>query len=404
MAFENVVVASYGTAVQKIPLAEGEAARSTIGLIGDAARDAFAKAGIDRRQIDALFTHRPPMGDSILLLGQKILAELKIAPTSTTAVMNHGAGMISGLKYGALLLEAGLADYVLCASGDAGAGSAANPVAMNANSEADAHFEAPYDPITPALYGQFAQRYIHERGLTEEDLATVSVAMREKALRHPEAEMRNRGPLTIDQVIASPMIASPSRLLHCAPWHRSSRAGSIILTRAENMGPGPKTYLRAVGEGVTHEHVSGRMGLYGFGPWTDGPNLTVTGAFLAGRQALDFAGLGIDDIDVMETVVPFAFLIPMILEDLGVCDRGEVRDYLRAGGLDRAARVPINTNGGMLSFGQSFLNCVMDQLVEGLQQLDGTAQGDCIEGARRALVHSHGGVIAAHTVAIFERG
>jgi acetyl-CoA acetyltransferase len=403
MPFENVVVASYGTAAQQTPLREGEEARSTIGLIGDAARDAFTKAGIDRRQIDALFTHRPPMGDSILLLGQKVLAELKIAPTSTTAIMNHGAGMISGLKYGALLLEAGLADYVLCASGDAGAAAADNPVAMNANVEADAHFEAPYDPITPSLYGQFAQRYLYERGLTDEDLAIVAVAMREKALRHPEAEMRKRGPLTIEQVVASPMIASPNRLLHCAPWHRASRAGSIILTRAENMAAGPKTYLRAVGECVTHEHVSGRMGLYGFEPWQDGPNLTITGAYQAGRQALAFAGLTIDDIDVIETVVPFAFLIPMVLEDLGVCERGTVADYLRGGGLDRAARVPINTNGGMLSFGQSFLNCVMDQLLEGLQQLDGTALGDKIEGARKCLVHSHGGMIAAHTVAIFER-
>jgi acetyl-CoA acetyltransferase len=403
MPFENVVVAGYASAVQMVPLGSGERPRTTIGLIGDAARRAMAIAGIDRRQIDAVFTHRPPLGDSFLLLGQKILAELKIAPTSTTAIMNHGAGMISCLKYGALLLEAHLADYVLCASGDAGAAWVDDPVALNANVEADAHFEAPYDPITPSLYGQFAQRFVYERGLTEEDLATVSVAMRAKAVRHPEAEMRKKGPLTIDQVIASPMIASPNRLLHCAPWYRGSRAGAIVLTRAENVGPGPKTYVRAIGENVTHEHVTGRMGLYGFGPWKEGPNLTTTGAYLAGRQALNFAGLSIDDIDVLETVVPFAFLIPMILEDLGMCERGEVADYLRQGGLDRAARVPINTNGGMISFGQSFLNCVMDQLLEGIQQLDGTALGDRIAGAKRAMVHSHGGVIAAHTVAIFER-
>ncbi len=403
MPFNDVVVAGYATAVQRVPLAPGEKPRSTVGLIGDAVRRALAIAGIDRRAVDALFTHRPPTGDSFMLFGQKLLAELKIAPTSTTAIMNHGAGMISALKYGALLLEARLADYVLCPSGDAAAAWITDPVALNANIEADAHFEAPYRPITPALYGQFAQRFVYERGLTDEDLATVAVAMRAKALRHPEAEMRHRGLLTIEQVIASPMIASPSRLLHCAPWYRGSRAGAIVLTRAENMPAGPKTYVRAVGEGVTHEHVTGRMGLYGFGPWADGPNLTTTGAHLAGRQAFKHAELTIDDIDVLETVVPFAFLIPMILEDLGVCERGGAGAYLRAGGLDRAARVPINTNGGMLSFGQSYLNCVMDQMVEALQQLDGTALGDRVDGARRSMVHSHGGVVAAHTVAIFER-
>jgi len=403
MPFENIVVASYATAVQALPLREGEVAKSTVAIICDATREALKLAGIDRRQIGALFTHRPPMGEAFMLFGQKLLAELKIAPSSTTAVMNHGAGMLSGLKYGALLLQARLVDYVLCPSGDAGAAGLLDAVAQNANHEADAHFEVPYDPITPALYGQIGQRFVHERRLSEEDLATVAVAMRERAIEHPEAEMRNRGRLTIDQVIASPMIASPSRLLHCAPWHRQSRAGAIILTREQNLPSGPKTYLRSVGESVTHEHISGRMGLYGFGPWIDGPNLTTTGAYLAGRQALDFAGLSIGDVDVLETVVPFAFLIPMILEDLGVCDRGASPEYLRQGGLDSRDAPAFNTNGGMLSFGQSFLNCVMDQAIEALQQLDGTALGRKADEPKIAMVHSHGGVMAANTIAIFER-
>jgi acetyl-CoA acetyltransferase len=305
MAFENVVVAGYASAVQMLPLGDGEKPRTTIGLIGDAARRAMAIAAIDRRQIDAVFTHRPPLGDSFLLLGQKILAELKIAPTSTTAIMNHGAGMISSLKYGALLLESRLADYVLCASGDAGAAWVDDPVALNANAEADAHFEAPYDPITPSLYGQFAQRFVYERGLTEEDLATVSVAMRAKALRHPEAEMRNKGTaqhrsgdrLTDDR-LAQP-VAALRPLVSRLPCRRDHPDEG-----RENVGPGPKTYVRAIGENVTHEHVTGRMGLYGFGPWKDGPNLTTTGAYLAGRQALNFAGLSIDDIDVLENGRP----------------------------------------------------------------------------------------------------
>jgi len=404
MAFRNVAVASYAMVTQHMPLADGDVAKSTVAIISDAVRLALARAGIERRQIDALFTHRPPMGDAFMLFGQKLLAELKIAPSSTTAIMNHGAGMLSCLKYGALLLEAGLADYVLCPSGDAGAALPVDAVAYNATIESDAHFEAPYDPITPSLYGQFAQRFVYERELSEEDLATVSVSMRARAIDHPEAQMRSRGPLTIEQVIASPMIASPSRLLHCAPWYRHSRAGAIILTRAENLPAGPKIFLRSVGECVTHEHVTGRMGLYGFGPWKDGPNLTTTGAHLAGKQALSFAGLGIEDIDVLETVVPFAFAIPMILEDLGVIEKGGSREFLRQGGLDAKGKLAFNTNGGMLSFGQSFLNCVMDQAVEALQQLDGTALGRQADNPSIAMVHSHGGVLAGHTVAIFERG
>src|ERR1700685_3440550 len=119
MPFENVIIAGYGQAVQQFPLADGESPMTTTALIGEASRRALASAGIDRRQVDALFTHRPPAGETFTQFGQKLLADMKIAPTSTTAVMNHGAGMLSALKYGALLIESGLARYVLCVSGDA---------------------------------------------------------------------------------------------------------------------------------------------------------------------------------------------------------------------------------------------------------------------------------------------
>jgi acetyl-CoA acetyltransferase len=387
--FEDVVIAGYGTAVQRLPLGADEAPLSTTAIINAAVRRALEMAEIDRRQVDCLLTHRPPAGDSFLLFGQKLVAELKIAPTSTTAIMNHGAGMISALKYGAMLLEHRLARYVLCPSGDAAPAWLDNSVAVNANTEADAHFEAPYRPITPALYAQAGQRYVYENEITEEDLARVCVDMRANALEHPEAMMRDRGPLTVEEVISSPMIASPSRLLHCAPWYKGSRAGAIVLSRREDAPSTgrPLIHVRAVGETVTHEHISGRLGLSGFGPWQDGPRLAVTG------------------VDVVATPVPFAFLLMMILEDLGLCDRGGAPAFVASGALRAAGRPgapAINTNGGSLSFGQSYLNCVMDQVLEVVQQLDGTALGRRVEGARRGLVHSHGGVMAAHTVALLE--
>jgi acetyl-CoA acetyltransferase len=405
--FEDVVIAGYGTAVQRLPLAPDEAPLSTVAMINAATRRALEMAQIDRRQVDCLLTHRPPAGDSFLLFGQKLVAEMKIAPTSTTAIMNHGAGMLSALKYGAMLLEHRLARYVLCPSGDAAAAWLDNSVAVNANTEADAHFEAPYRPITPALYGQAGQRYVYENDISEEDLARVCVDMRANALDHPEAMMRDRGPLTVEDVISSPMIASPSRLLHCAPWYKGSRAGAIVLSRREDAPPSdrPRVHVRAVGETVTHEHISGRLGLSGFGPWKDGPRLAVTGAYPAARQAYEYAGFGIEDVDVIATPVPFAFLMMMILEDLGLCDRGAAAAFVASGAL-RAPGGPgapaINTNGGSLSFGQSYLNCVMDQLLEVVQQLDGSSLGRQVENARRGLVHSHGGVMAAHTVALLE--
>ena len=408
MPFEDVVIAGHGAAVQRLPLGEGEPPKSTLRLIGNATRDALSMAQIELHQIDCVLTHRPPAADGFSQFAQKLVAEMKIAPTSVTAMTNHGAGMLSALKYGALLLERGLARYVLCPSGDAAATSVMDSQGANAAVEADAHFERPYRPVTPALFGQIGQRFVYEYGITEEDLAQVCVDLRETALSHPEAEMRSKGPLTLEQVISSPMIATPSRLFHCAPWHRGSRAGSVILSRSADAPDraGGHIHLRAVGETVTHEHISSRLGLRRFGRRGRGPDLTVTGAYAAARQAYEFAGFGADSIDVLASPVPFAFAVLMLLEDLGMCERGGSAEFVRSGGL-RASAMPtgpaILTNGGSLSFGQSYLNCAMDQLLEAVQQLEGSALGVIAHDATRALVHSHGGVLAVNTVALLER-
>ncbi|MFT5138937.1 MAG: acetyl-CoA acetyltransferase [Rhodothermales bacterium] len=408
MPFEDVIIAGHGSAVQRLPLQAGEEPKSTVRLINEATRVALEMADIDRRQVDALFTHRSPGGDTFNQWSQKLVAELKIAPKSSTAITNHGGGLLSGLKYGALLLERGLANYVLILSGDASPVMLRDLVLQTANIEADLHFEAPYGPITPALYAQFGQRFVYEHGIKEEDLAQVCVDLRANALQHPEATMRSKGPLTVEQVMASPMIASPNRLLHCAPFYKGSRAGAVLLTRAENnINPdGSATYVRALGETVTHEHVIGRFGLGGFGPWKERPNVTVSGAYAAAQQAYEFGGFGPDDVDVVSSSVPFAFHVMMILEDLGLCERGGSAEFVARGGL-RAKGGPgsplILPNGGSLSFGQSAINCIMDALLEGIQQLDGTALGLKAPDATRALVHAHGGVMACNTVALLEK-
>ncbi|MGH3759328.1 thiolase family protein [Actinophytocola sp.] len=405
MPFEDIVVAGYAAAAQTLPLAPDERPKSTLGLVNEAIGGAVDMAGVDRRRIDAVITHRPPSADHVLQFNQKIVEELKIAPTSTTSITNHGAGMLSGFKYGALLLERGLADYVLLASGDAGALWIHDEAGQNANLESDTHFEAPYKPITPALYAQVGQRYLYERKIGEEALAHIAVENRKWALRHPDATMRHKGELTKQQVLESPMIASPSRLLHCAPFYKGGRAGAVVLARAADVPwtGRPAILVRSVGECVTHEYISGRMGLYGFGPWADGPNLTVTAAALAARQAYEFGEISAADLDIVNTPLPFAFAILMVLEELELCPPGQVADWVLGGGIDFDGGLPFNTHGGSLSFGQSHLNCIMDCVIESLEQLDGVAKGRQVEDPRTALVHSHGGVLAAHTVAIFER-
>jgi len=371
--------------------------KTPLQLMVEAAGLAMKEAGINRTQIGAVFTGRMPRTYCSLQYNQAVLNELKIVPTFSSEVTSHGAGALGTIEMAVLAVQSGMIDYALCVCGEA------SPlwiemVEGSANWEGDLQFEAPYGATTPSLYAQCAQRYMHEYGITPEQLAKVCVENRRWALDHPQAAMHKRGPITIDDVLNSKMIASPMRMLECATWFPGGIGSAAIVTRANlaKASPGKPTYIAGFGQCSTHEWIGERMGFWGVEPVTDGPNLVRTGASVAARQAYAMSGFNPKDVDIVQTSAPFSFLNVLILEELGFCGVGEGGRFVESGGVDYDGGLPFNTTGGYLSFGQSGQGLYL--LKEVMDQIKGCPEGRPVPGVEVGLVHGHGGPNACHSV------
>jgi len=362
-----------------------------------ACHEAINKAGIDKRQLGAIYTCRAPMGYTALQWNMRIVQELKIVPNISTEITAHGAGVLSTLSHAAMAVQAGVVDYALCCSGCTGP-LWVDMVRVNASIESDLQFELPYGVTTPALYAQWAQRYMYEFDVKPEDLAIIAVENRNWALHHPDAAMKDKGPITVEDVLESKMLASPIRMLDSSTWYRGGIGFAVVITRANNARPEQKpVYITGFGAATTHEWLTDRMHLSGVEPAMT-PNLTTTGAKPAADYAYEMAGLKPSDIDIVETSVPFTFANMMALEDLGFCKKGHGKYFVREGGINFDGGLPFNTNGGYLSFGQPPHG--MHMAIEAIEQLRGEARGRQVVNAKRALAHFHGGPLATHSVVI----
>jgi acetyl-CoA acetyltransferase len=375
----------------------GDERISSLELQLRACQNAMANAGLTRHAIGAVFTSRAPMSYTAMEWNMRIVNELKIVPRLSSEITVHGAGALGTWQFASMAVANGLVDYALCCSGCMGR-RWVDLVKVNAAVEADLQFEAPYRPTTPSLYGLWAQRYIHEFDVPSEDLAQIAVENRKWALHHPNAAMRVKGEITVEDVLSSPMIASPLRLLDCSSWYDGGFGSAVVITSAERAAHFERPiFISGFGQCTTHEWITDRLGLWGIEPSVT-PNLTTLGVKVAAAQAYEMAGYGPQDVDLVETSAPFTFLNMMVLEDLGFCEKGAGKDFIHGGGIAFGEGLPFNTNGGYLSFGQAPNG--MHMAMEALQQLRGEAPGKQVEGARRGLVHFHGGPAAAHAVVL----
>lgn len=243
----------------------------------------------------------------------------------------------------------------------------------------EAQFEQPYRPLWPlSYYAMTAQRYLHTYRLDRADLARVAVAAREHALRHPAAFRHAAGPLTVDAVLAAPMISSPLGALDCCLV--TDGGGAVVLTsldRARHLAKAPVRVL-GYGESVTHAAMA------------TPDDLLSTGAAASGARAFARAAVRPEEIDVIQLYDSFTVSVPLGLEQLGFCPPGTGVHW---------AGVPVNTTGGGLSYchpGQ--LGVLL--LVEAVRQLRGECGARQVEGAATALVHGTGGIASSHATVV----
>tara|TARA_Y100001954_G_scaffold208281_1_gene232454 strand:- start:5 stop:706 length:702 start_codon:yes stop_codon:yes gene_type:complete len=217
-------------------------------------------------------------------------------------------------------------------------------------------------------------------GLSEETLAMVSVVQREWASKNPRASFRDL--ITVDDVLNSKMICYPFRLLMCCLV--TDGGGALILTkseRAKDLAQKP-VYVRGTGESGETPMISQMR------------DFTSSAAFkVAGASAFESAGITHSDVDHLMIYDAFAHLPIYGLEDLGFVARGEAGSFIAEGNTRMGGSLPLNTNGGGLSYMHSGMYG-MYALQEGVRQMRGTASAQ-VPNAEISMVHGVGGMFSA---------
>jgi acetyl-CoA acetyltransferase len=241
-----------------------------------------------------------------------------------------------------------------------------------------AQFEAPYGIHFPiGHYALSAARYMHECGATPEHLARVAVAARKWASLNPKAWIRE--PLTVDEVLASPMICDPLHKLDCCLV--TDGGGVVIVTGRERARDARKKPIGIIGAGESHLqwHVA------------QCPDLTVTPGVVSGREAFGMAGIKPSDVHVFEPYDNFTHAVLLYLEDLGFCKKGEAGEFVASGHLDPGGKLPSMTSGGGLSYNHPGALGIL-LLIEAVRQLRGEAGDRQVPNAEIAVAHGTGGL------------
>ncbi len=237
-------------------------------------------------------------------------------------------------------------------------------------------YEAPYGNVLVGAYAMAAQRHMYEYGTTSEQLAEIAVAVRGHAKLNPNALYRE--PITVEDVLASRMIADPLHKLDCCVI--SDGGGALIMTTAERARDLAKAPVYVLGAGGSQTH------------WNIGqmPDFTRTSAELAGREAFGRAGVTPADIDTIQFYDSFTITVLLLLEDLGFCAKGEGGPFVEGGTLQLGGRLPLNTDGGGLSSCHPGMRGIF-LLIEAARQLRGEANEAQVADAKLALACGSGG-------------
>jgi acetyl-CoA acetyltransferase len=358
--------------------------RSTLDLMSDAAAAALTDAQIGRGDVDGLIcgysTTLPH-----LMLSTLFAEHFGLRPKYAHAIQLGGATGFAMAMAAHLLIEAGAAERILVVAGENRlTGQSRDSAVQTLAQVGHAMYEVPLGATIPAYYGLVASRYMHEYGTTEADLAELAVLMRAHAVRHPGAQFRE--PITAEQVLASKPIASPLKLLDCCPV---SDGGAAFVVSREPLN-GRRVRIRGAAQAHTHQHVSAA------------PSLTAFGAQESSRQALEQAGVRLDDVGYAAIYDSFTITLTILLEEIGLAPRGQAGRLAREGHFSTDGNLPLNTHGGLLSYGHCGVGGAMAHLVETHLQLTGRAGERQAGTPRLALLHGDGGVLSSHVSLVLE--
>ena len=354
---------------------------SQLQLHADAALNAMADAGLGPGDIDGVAT----AGESPTAIAHY----LGITPEWVDGTAVGGCSFMLHVRHAVAALATGMCRTVLITHGESGKSGIGRGGRRIDNESLQGQFEAPYGIMgPPTLFTLPVLRYMKRYGLTHEQLAMVAVVQRQWAALNPRASFRD--PITVADVLASRVIAYPFHLLECCLV--TDGGGALILTTGERARdfPKPPVYVWGTGESVETPLISQME------------DLTSSRAFrVAGARAMQDAGIVHADVDHLMIYDAFAHLPIYGLEDLGFCERGAAGAFIEAGNTAPGGSLPLNTNGGGLSYMHSGMYG-MYALQESVRQMRGNAPAQ-VEGAEVSLCLGVGGMFGASGCVVMGR-
>ena len=351
---------------------------NVIDLMAQGIGRALDDAGLGLRDVDGLFCATTQARTSGLSLSEY----LGISPSYIDTTILGGSSFEFHVAHALAAIQLGLCQVAVIAYG-----STQRSVGRRQASVREINpYETPFRPfLPPTAYAMAASRHMHEFGTTREQMAEVAVAARQWALLNPAAWEKK--PLTVPEVLGARMISYPFTVRDICLV--TDGGGAIVMTspdRAKSLKK-PPVYVLGVGSAITHANISSM------------PDLTVTGALESGRQAYAMAGLKPDDIDVLELYDAFTLNTILFLEDLGFCKKGEGGPFVSDGRIAPGGKLPVNTNGGGLSYCHPGMYGLF-LLIEAVRQLRGECGARQVPGAEAAIAHGNGGVLSSQSTVI----
>ncbi|HZT46592.1 MAG TPA: thiolase [Hyphomicrobiaceae bacterium] len=352
---------------------------SQIQLHADAALNAMKDAGLKPADIDGIAT----AGETPTTVAHY----LGITPKWVDGTAVGGCSFMIHVRHAAAAINEGLCSTVLITHGESGKSRVGASPRPPYPASLAGQFEAPFGVMgPPTMFTIPVLRYMKTFGITEEQIAMVCVVQREWAAKNPRATFKE--PITVADVLKSRMIAYPFRILMCCLV--TDGGGALILTSAERARDFPQkpVYILGTGESVESPMISQMA------------DFTSSRAFrVSGKKAFEEAGITHKDVDHLMIYDAFAHLPLYGLEDLGFCKPGEAAAFIGARNTAPGGKLPLNTNGGGLSYMHSGMYG-MYALQESVRQMRGIAPAQ-VPGAKISIAHGVGGMFAASGTIVF---
>jgi acetyl-CoA C-acetyltransferase len=354
--------------------------KSLAQLHAEVARGALDDAGLAKADVDGYFCAGDAPGLGGLSMADYMGLKLRHMDTTETG----GSSYVIHVSHAAQAIAAGKCDVALItlAGRPRSEGVATGTAPRNYGAATpDVPFELPFGPTVVNQYAMAAMRHMHQFGTTSEQLAWIKVAASHHAQHNPHAMLREL--VTVEDVVASPVISDPLHRLDCCVI--SDGGGAIIVTRPEIAKSLARPRVQVLGAGEAAKHQSGGK-----------IDLTYTGGVWSGPAAFAEAGVTPADIKYVSIYDSFTITVLITLEDLGFCEKGQGGKFVAGGNLiSGTGKLPFNTDGGGLCNNHPANRGGLTKVVEAVRQLRGEAHPNVqVKNCDVALAHGTGGSLA----------